>query len=61
MCHGGVINDYAGQVVGSKYDFFFRPAHTSVQIVDVGRGRKSLRRLNDTQHLETAKESFVTY
>ncbi len=61
VCHGGVINAYAGHIVGSKYDFFFRPAHTSVQIVDVGRGRKSLRRLNDTQHLETAEGSFVTY
>ncbi len=61
VCHGGVINAYAGHIVGSKYDFFFRPAHTSVQIVDVGRGRKSLRSLNDTQHLETADGSFVTY
>ena len=58
VCHGGVINAYAGHIVGSKYDFFFRPAHTSVQIVDAGHGRRSLRRLNDTQHLETAEGSF---
>ena len=61
VCHGGVINSYAGHIVGSKYDFFYRPAHTSVQIVDVGRGRKSLRKLNDTQHLETPEGSFVSY
>jgi probable phosphoglycerate mutase len=61
VCHGGVINAYLGHVIGSKYDFFFRPAHTSIQIVDVARGRKSLRKLNDTQHLETAEGSFVSF
>lgn len=61
VCHGGVINAYVGHVIGSRYDMFFRPAHTSVNVLDVGRGRKALRLLNDTLHLETAEGSFVSY
>jgi len=61
VCHGGVINAYIGHAIGSRYDMFFRPAHTSVQVLGVGRGRQSLRLLNDTLHLETAEGSFVSF
>jgi probable phosphoglycerate mutase len=61
VCHGGVINAYVGHIIGSRYDMFFRPAHTSVSIVVSGEGRRILRLLNDTHHLTTAEGEFATY
>jgi probable phosphoglycerate mutase len=60
-CHGGVINAYAGYVIASAYDMFFRPAHTSINIVAAGDGIRALYRLNDVHHLETAEGSFLSY
>ena len=61
VCHGGVINAYIGHIIGTKYDMFFRPAHTSVNIVVVGGSRRVLRLLNDVHHLTTAEGEFTTY
>lgn len=61
VCHGGVINAYTGHIVKSPYDMMFRPAHTSVNIVVAGDGRRVVRLLNDTHHLSTAEGEFVTY
>ncbi|MDP9238495.1 MAG: histidine phosphatase family protein [Chloroflexota bacterium] len=57
-CHGGVINAYTGHIIGSKYDMYFRPAHTSINIVAAGEGRRALYRLNDVHHLMTAEGAF---
>lgn len=57
-CHGGVINAYIGHIIGSKYDMFFRPAHTSINVVGAGGSLRALFRLNDVQHLLTAEGSF---
>ncbi len=57
-CHGGVINAYTGHVIGTKYDMFFRPAHTSINIVAAGEGRRALYRLNDIHHLRSAEGDF---
>jgi broad specificity phosphatase PhoE len=57
-CHGGVINAYVGHIVGSRYDMFFRPAHTSINVVAAGGGIRALYRLNDTAHLTTAEGLF---
>jgi broad specificity phosphatase PhoE len=57
-CHGGVINAYVGHIIGSRYDMFFRPAHTSINIVAGGEGRRALYRLNDVHHLMTPEGSF---
>ena len=51
-CHGGVINAYIGHIIGVDYDMFFRPAHTSVNIVLAADGVRALRSLNDVHHLE---------
>ena len=51
-CHGGVINAYIGHIIGVDYDMFFRPAHTSVNVVLAGHGLRALRSLNDVHHLE---------
>lgn len=57
-CHGGVINAYIGHIIGSKYDMFFRPAHTSVSVVAGAEGIRALYSLNDVRHLMTAEGSF---
>ena len=59
-CHGGVINAYAGHVIGSKFDMFFRPAHTSINICLAGEGIRALNRLNDVHHLRTGEGSFYS-
>ena len=57
-CHGGVINAYAGHVIGARYDMFFRPGHTSINVVAAGGAIRALYRLNDVHHLQTAEGSF---
>ncbi len=57
-CHGGVINAYIGHVIGSKYDMFFRPAHTSVSVVGAADGIRALYSLNDITHLRNAEGDF---
>jgi broad specificity phosphatase PhoE len=57
-CHGGVINAYTGHVIGAKYDMFFRPGHTSINVVAAGGAVRALYRLNDVHHLQTAEGSF---
>jgi broad specificity phosphatase PhoE len=57
-CHGGVINAYIGHVIGSQYDMFYRPGHTSLNVVAAGGHIRALHKLNDTHHLQTAEGSF---
>ncbi len=57
-CHGGVINAYVGHIIGSKYDMFFRPAHTSINVVAAAEGIRALYTLNDASHLMTTEGSF---
>lgn len=57
-CHGGVINAYIGHIIGSRYDMFFRPAHTSVSVVAGAEGIRALYSLNDVRHLMTAEGSL---
>jgi 2,3-bisphosphoglycerate-dependent phosphoglycerate mutase len=61
VCHGGVINAYTSNIIGSPYDMFFRPAHTSVSIVAAGLDRRVVHLLNDTHHLRTAEADLHTY
>jgi broad specificity phosphatase PhoE len=61
VCHGGVINAYVGHIISSPYDMFFRPAHTSINIVVAGGERRVLRLLNDTHHLQSGEGDFLTY
>jgi hypothetical protein len=37
---------------------FFRPAHTSINIIAAAEGVRALHRLNDVQHLRTAEGDF---
>lgn len=60
-CHGGVINAYIGHIIRSPYDMFFRPAHTSISIVNAGDGIRAVQVLNDYHHLATPEGSFVSH
>jgi broad specificity phosphatase PhoE len=60
-CHGGVINAYAGHVIGVAYDMFFRPAHTAVNVVAAAGGVRAIHSLNDVHHLSTAEGSFLSH
>ncbi len=57
-CHGGVINAYVAHIIGTPYDMFFQPAHTSLTIVAAGGGRRALQLLNDVHHLTTTEGDF---
>lgn len=61
VCHGGVINAYVGHLIGSPYDMFFRPAHTSVSTVAAGGDRRALHFLNDVRHLEEEDGRWLSH
>lgn len=61
VCHGGVIGAYVGHIIGTPYDMFFRPAHTSVSIVAAGAGLRVVNLLNDVSHLRTVEGDFRTF
>lgn len=60
-CHGGVINAYAAHIIGARYDMFFRPAHTSVNVFAAGDQIRAVHCLNDTHHLLTPEGGFVSH
>jgi 2,3-bisphosphoglycerate-dependent phosphoglycerate mutase len=60
-CHGGVINAYAAHIIGARYDMFFRPAHTSVNVFAAGDGIRAVHTLNDSHHLVTGEGRFVSH
>jgi probable phosphoglycerate mutase len=60
-CHGGVINAYIGHIIRSPFDMFFRPAHTSVNVIAAAEGFRALHSLNDIHHLQTGEGSFVSH
>lgn len=60
-CHGGVINTYVGHIIGSRYDMFFRPAHTSTNVVMAGGAIRALHCLNDVHHLTAAEGSLLSH
>jgi probable phosphoglycerate mutase len=52
VCHGGVINAYAGHVVGIDEPLFFLPHYTSIsRIFASTRGHRSIASLNETAHV----------
>lgn len=61
-CHGGVINAFIGHIIGSPFDMFFRPAHTSISVVFSGQGGvRALQKLNDVTHLTTPEASWISH
>lgn len=54
VCHGGVINVWAGEVIGIGPRLFFEPGYTSINRFRVARsGQRSVVSLNELAHLVT--------
>jgi probable phosphoglycerate mutase len=52
VCHGGVVNAYAGHVLGVDDPLFFLPGYTSIsRVMAAGSGERSIRSLNETAHV----------
>jgi len=52
VCHGGVINAYAGHVLGLDDPLFFLPAYTSIsRVFAASTGQRSIASLNEAAHL----------
>ena len=52
VCHGGVINAWAGHVLGIESPLFFAPDYTSLHRFMIARsGFRSMQSLNETPHL----------
>jgi probable phosphoglycerate mutase len=52
VCHGGVINVWAGSVIGIGPRLFFEPGYTSINRFRVARsGERSVDSLNELAHL----------
>lgn len=52
VCHGGVINAYASDVLGLEPRMFFNPDYTSInRFMVASSGERSVRSLNDVGHL----------
>jgi probable phosphoglycerate mutase len=58
FCHGGVINAWASQVMGTSEIFFFDPTYTSVnRFMAAGSGERSVISLNEAAHLRGADDA----
>lgn len=52
VCHGGVVNAYAGHVLGITDPIFFLPAYTSIsRILAASSGERSIATLNEAAHI----------
>ena len=52
-CHGGVICAYLGWILGQEQDMWFRPGHTSVNIVRAREATRVVETVGDSSHLRT--------
>jgi probable phosphoglycerate mutase len=54
VCHGGVINAYAGHVLGLDDPLFFLPTYTSInRVFAASTGQRSIASLNEAGHLRS--------
>lgn len=61
VCHGGVINAYASDVLGLNGEMFFNPHYTSInRFMCASSGERSVVSLNDIGHLR-AHPDLVLY
>jgi broad specificity phosphatase PhoE len=58
VAHGGVINAYLSEVLGTDEDLFFLPAHTAISRVALDHEIRVIRSINEHQHLGA---SLCTY
>jgi 2,3-bisphosphoglycerate-dependent phosphoglycerate mutase len=51
VVHGGVINAYLSEVLGTDEDLFFLPTHTAISRVALDHEIRVIRSINEHQHL----------
>ncbi len=51
VAHGGVINAYLSEVLGTDEDLFFLPTHTAISRVALDHEIRVIRSINEHQHL----------
>jgi broad specificity phosphatase PhoE len=51
VAHGGVINAYLSEVLGTDEDLFFLPTHTAISRVVLDHEIRVIRSINEHQHL----------
>jgi probable phosphoglycerate mutase len=52
VAHGGIVNAWAGHVLGTDRFMFFEPGYTSIsRFVAARTGQRQLRSLNEVAHL----------
>jgi probable phosphoglycerate mutase len=57
VCHGGVINVWAGHVLGLPLQLFFNPDYTSIsRFMAASSGERSVVSLNESAHLRGAAD-----
>ena len=60
ICHGGVINTYAADVLGLGGQMFFAPDYTSInRFMVASSGERSVLTLNDTGHLRSRPDLLL--
>ncbi len=60
VCHGGVINTYAADVLGLGGAMFFAPDYTSInRFMVASSGERSVLSLNDTGHLRATPDLLL--
>ena len=60
VTHGGTINAYAGDILGTHDDMFFTPAHASITRVRAKHDRRVVTTLNELQHL-SGSDDLLTF
>jgi probable phosphoglycerate mutase len=60
VTHGGCINAYLGDVLGTRDDLFVNPAHGSISRLLAKRDRRVVSTLNELQHL-MEPDDLLTY
>lgn len=61
VCHGGIINVYAGHILGLERYLWFEPAYASITRVLAARnGIRTVLSLNETGHLRSLEDPHPT-
>jgi probable phosphoglycerate mutase len=60
VTHGGSINAYVGDILGTTDDMFITPAHASITRVRAKHDRRVLATLNELQHL-SGPDDLLTF
>jgi probable phosphoglycerate mutase len=60
VTHGGSINAFVGDILGTRDDMFFTPAHASITRVRAKHDRRVVSTLNELQHL-SGPDDLLTF